>query len=85
MSRDRIEFPCNDPNDPKSGYTAMEFGVDIGAGARYGRFALSARYEPGLMNVSRNDSTYISGDVRHTANTARNKTLLIIRGVYLGH
>ena len=67
---------CNLANDPTSGIKSTDFGVMFGAGVSYSRFSGSVRYDAGLTNISRDNT---SG-----ATTIKNRAILALVGISFG-
>jgi hypothetical protein len=67
---------CDDPFDPTAGPRSTDFGAMFGVGVHSGRLSLSVRYEAGLINISKDDTT--------DASTAKNKALFILLGYSFG-
>ena len=70
------EMDCNDPADPKSGVKSTDYGVMFGAGVAMGRLSISARYDLGLANISRDNTA--------GAAVVKNKAIFAMIGLSLG-
>lgn len=46
---------CDDVFDDGESYKALDYGLMVGAGVKFNRFGISARYEMGLANITEED------------------------------
>lgn len=58
---------CDDAFGEDDSYKAIDYGIMVGAGVRFGRFGVSARYELGLANITEEDCC-----------TEKTKTLMLL-------
>lgn len=58
---------CDDAFGPDNGYKSIDYGIMFGAGVKFNRFGISARYNMGLANITEEDCC-----------TEKNKALMVL-------
>jgi opacity protein-like surface antigen len=58
---------CDDAFGPDNSYKSIDYGVTVGAGVKFNRFGVSARYTMGLANITEADCC-----------TEKNKALMLL-------